>query len=62
MNEKQALIDSIKRTLETLTIEATENNLGALMACHQALLQLREEVADNAGGNAAAAERNANPE
>ena len=52
MNEKQMLIDSIKRTLEGVTIAATEDNLNRMMACQQALAQLREEVADNGGDQA----------
>ena len=48
MNEKQMLIDSIRKTLEGLKIEATVDNMDKLLACHQALNQLREEVADAA--------------
>lgn len=48
MNEKQMLIDSIRRTLEGLKIEATVDNMDKLLACHQALNQLRDEVADAA--------------
>lgn len=49
MNDKQMLIDSIRRTLEGLKIEATVDNMDKLLACHQALAQLREEVADDVG-------------
>ena len=52
MNEKQMLIDSIRKTLEGLKIEATIDNMDKLLACHQALSQLREEFADSDGGKA----------
>ena len=52
MDELKQSLQAIKNTLAGLTIQATEDNMGKLMACQQLLTTIIERM--DADGNAAA--------